>query len=285
MAAEVQGRQPRDHCGVGEEDKDARQVPLRGARARGKGGDPGKDKASPPQAQAPHTPHPRADRRHDKGGWQDEDQGPNSGARRGRPKDRGTPQAPDTKRNLRRERSQNHGREQQNPAQTSKNNQVRRRTQNLDPKPPPHGDPNAWLFPKTTRPHEPMNRQTAANNIKRVARKAGIKTNVHPHLLRHSQATFLAKHLSTMELMTYFGWKNVKTAQRYVHLSMRDTEEALLTKVYGIHPETKPPVKTKDCPRCATQNPAQAKFCWNYGYPFEEARIELIRDEQRIEKS
>lgn len=149
---------------------------------------------------------------------------------------------------------------------------------------PQRDNPQAWLFPQHKNPQKPMTRQQVGNLVKHVARRAGVKKNVHPHVLRHTRATLLAKHLTDRELMTIFGWKTERMVRRYTHLTMRDAEESLLTKVYGIKPEKQPPLQARDCPRCGVQNPAKARFCWNCGYPFEEAQVVLVQKEQRLEQ-
>ncbi len=150
---------------------------------------------------------------------------------------------------------------------------------------PQRNNPQAWLFPKATNPDKHMTPQTANNNIKRIARRAGIKKNVHPHILRHTRATMLATRLTDREMMMVFGWKTVEMVRRYTHLTMRDVETSLLKKVYGIDKDDdRTPLTTKTCPRCGAQNPAQAKFCWNCGYPFEQVQIQIIKKETETEQ-
>jgi integrase/recombinase XerD len=48
-------------------------------------------------------------------------------------------------------------------------------------------------YGRPERGYKPMNENSVSTLVKRVAKKAGIKKNVYPHLFRHSCATELAK--------------------------------------------------------------------------------------------
>jgi len=70
--------------------------------------------------------------------------------------------------------------------------------------------------------------------LKDAARKAGINKRVHPHLLRHTRTTHLAKVLTEDQLRVYFGWIPApEVPARYVHLSGRDVDDAL-ARLYGM---------------------------------------------------
>lgn len=71
--------------------------------------------------------------------------------------------------------------------------------------------------------------------LKRLCEKTGIRKRIHPHLFRHTRLTELAKELPEQILKQIAGWvPDSKMAQTYLHLSLKDVEESLLTKVYGI---------------------------------------------------
>ncbi len=103
-----------------------------------------------------------------------------------------------------------------------------------------------------------------SNMIKRVAKKAGIKKRIYCHLFRHSRATFLAKHLTESQLKSVFGWtQSSDMAATYVHLSGRDTDDAIL-KLHGLKKskeveESK--LKPIKCPRCKFVNSPTSDFC------------------------
>jgi len=73
--------------------------------------------------------------------------------------------------------------------------------------------------------------------------------------------------------------------RRYVHLSGRDVQRALLS-LHGVAaPETTPaasPLKPIVCPRCAKVNPADAKFCsqCSLTLDLQEAQRILTRDQE-----
>jgi integrase/recombinase XerD len=101
--------------------------------------------------------------------------------------------------------------------------------------------------------------------LQRAAQKAGVKKRIHPHLFRHSRATYLAKHLTEAQMKEVFGWtQGSEMASIYVHLSGRDVDDALL-KVYGVKKDEDKKdesiLKPKECPRCGSVNAKTAKFC------------------------
>lgn len=105
---------------------------------------------------------------------------------------------------------------------------------------------------------------TLCNCLKGIAKRAGIKKRIYPHLFRHSRATDLAKHLTEAQMKVYFGWQQASTmAAIYVHLSGRDTDEAILAinGVKKIEVSGKHRLKSKTCPRCRTLNESTNRFC------------------------
>lgn len=125
-----------------------------------------------------------------------------------------------------------------------------------------------WITIGTNSRCKVWNYGTAKEVLKKLARKAGIKKRVYPHLFRHSRATHLANHLTEAQMKQYFGWvQGSDMASVYVHLSGRDVDNALL-KLHGI--ETNEEAKEEDfkallCPRCKARNSPDAKFCFNCG--------------------
>jgi integrase len=107
--------------------------------------------------------------------------------------------------------------------------------------------------------------------VKRAADRAGIKKRIHLHLFRHTRATELANHLTEQQLKKQFGWtQSSSMAARYVHLTDRDVDKAIL-KASGIkveEEETNQKLKPIKCPRCREFNPANAAFCMRCGLSF-----------------
>ena len=64
---------------------------------------------------------------------------------------------------------------------------------------------------------------TSIGNIVRdYAKLAGIKRRVHPHMLRHTNATILLEMGTDLRLIQkHLGHKNSKTTERYTHVSNR----------------------------------------------------------------
>ena len=107
--------------------------------------------------------------------------------------------------------------------------------------------------------------------LRKIAKRAGLKKRVNPHIFRHSRATELAKYLTEAQLREFFGWtKDSEMPAIYVHLSGRDTDRAIL-RIYGKLTDEElreeEPIKPKKCIFCGTENPSEAEFCVKCGRP------------------
>ncbi len=115
--------------------------------------------------------------------------------------------------------------------------------------------------------------------IKSAVDRAGMQKHVHPHLFRHSRATFLANRLTEAQMNNYLGWtQGSNMAKTYVHLSGRDVDDAILS-MYGkkqkqeVNKTIMIPIK---CKRCTEINPAGASFCLKCGAPLSvESMLEM----------
>jgi len=130
-------------------------------------------------------------------------------------------------------------------------------------------DPNAplWVNLGTVNRYKAMSYPALAKILKVAAKRAGLKKRIHPHILRHSRATFLASRLTEAQMNQIFGWRQgSKMPSIYVHLSGRDIDDALLG-IYGLKKtgEKEPRLKPKICPRCRTPNQFDARFCVKCG--------------------
>ncbi len=97
---------------------------------------------------------------------------------------------------------------------------------------------------------------------------AGVKKRFNPHNFRHSRATSLANSFTEAQLKEMFGWtQGSDMASRYVHLSGRDVDKALM-KSYGLdipEEERDSPLKPLVCAKCNTTNPPTFSYCSKCG--------------------
>ncbi|MCK4634959.1 MAG: tyrosine-type recombinase/integrase [Candidatus Aenigmarchaeota archaeon] len=72
---------------------------------------------------------------------------------------------------------------------------------------PLKNDPEAPLWPiiGTRSRNKFLKYQSTSNLIKNLAKRAGIKKRVHPHIFRHSRATHLANVFTEAQMNHYFG--------------------------------------------------------------------------------
>jgi integrase len=117
---------------------------------------------------------------------------------------------------------------------------------------------------------QPLGQDGVQKVLQTLTKRAGISKHVHPHLLRHSRLTQLAKDFTESELKIMAGWTgDSRMAGIYVHLSGADIERKQLERAGLIDKEERQKeenlLKPRDCPRCKEVNPATAKFCYKCG--------------------
>ena len=89
-------------------------------------------------------------------------------------------------------------------------------------------DPEAPLFTTIRAPYGPLSPHAFRTHLRNLARRAGLKRHIYPHVLRHTRMTELARVLTEHELKVVAGWsRDSRMAAVYVHLSGRDAEAAL----------------------------------------------------------
>jgi site-specific recombinase XerD len=118
----------------------------------------------------------------------------------------------------------------------------------------------------------PLDYYSARMVLRRLGAKAGIKKAVNPHAFRHARATHLANLLTEAQLKEMFGWtQDSKVAARYVHLSGRDVDTALL-RAHGLQQKLEdenPKLTVVTCVRCGLQNSTVHKFCSRCSMPLD----------------
>jgi integrase/recombinase XerD len=145
---------------------------------------------------------------------------------------------------------------------------------------PDKGNPEAplWTVVGDRNHGQPLMYESARQLLRRLAERADLKKKVNPHIFRHSRSTILANHLTEAQLKEFAGWtQSSKMPGRYVHLSGRNVDDALL-RMHGLkNDEEKQPLLTaKLCPRCHQQNDPLASFCPKCGLALKlEAAMEV----------
>jgi site-specific recombinase XerD len=93
-----------------------------------------------------------------------------------------------------------------------------------------------WMKPKTylspgtingSRADKPITAKMVWHACREVAQRAGITKSVHPHLLRHSYATYLLEYGADLPtLQALLGLADLKPTSIYLHLSERHLKAA-----------------------------------------------------------
>jgi len=80
----------------------------------------------------------------------------------------------------------------------------------------------------TTLAGKPLSHRYVQQMVKRLAVKAGIEKNIHPHTLRHSFATDLYRETSKIRLVQKaLGHSDLSTTMIYTHVFDEELEDAL----------------------------------------------------------
>jgi len=95
-------------------------------------------------------------------------------------------------------------------------------------------DSAVWISTGVTNWGQPLAYSSVLSMLRSLTREAGITKRIYPHLFRHTRATYLSKFLPEAVVKEIMGWvQDSKSAARYVHLSGRDVDKALL-RLYGV---------------------------------------------------
>ncbi len=138
-----------------------------------------------------------------------------------------------------------------------------------------------WINRGTRNHHDAMCYANFRNVVLEIAAKAGIRKRIHPHLFRHSRATFMADHLTEFQMNQYFGWiQGSKMAATYVHMNGKNLDDTILA-VNGIKKkEEVVQVQPRMCVRCKTINGFDTKYCRQCGGVLDVR--ELMKMEERL---
>ena len=88
---------------------------------------------------------------------------------------------------------------------------------------------NSPIFCSLQEPYNLISDNGIYEQLKRLAKKAGVTKRVNCHNWRHTRATDLAKKITEQQMKAVLGWSagSVQT-QTYVHLSAQDVNDAML---------------------------------------------------------
>jgi len=85
-----------------------------------------------------------------------------------------------------------------------------------------HSDDVPWVFPGGQEGQH-LNVRSIQKTVARIGRRAGIRKNVTPHVLRHSFATHLLETGTDIRIIQeLLGHASTKTTQIYTHVSRKD---------------------------------------------------------------
>jgi len=134
-----------------------------------------------------------------------------------------------------------------------------------------------------THQHKPLEHGQINLQLKKIARRAGIKKRIHPHLFRHSRVTHLLQQgcsESVVKLMCW-GSQSTKMLGNYAHLSSSDVDAEIL-RLHGIQrPEEsgKSLMVAIQCRNCQAICEPGVRYCGTCGMPLsvkEERTLEQI---------
>ena len=133
-------------------------------------------------------------------------------------------------------------------------------------KPDPSG--NALVF--VNERGKPLIHATINKRLKCIAKTAGIRKHITPHVFRHSRITHLIKEGVPESVIKLMMWGNISTDmfRTYAHLTGQDIDSAML-KSYGIsvtdNDNSSSRLEPLQCPHCKKVNPPVSNYCFSCG--------------------
>ena len=126
-----------------------------------------------------------------------------------------------------------------------------------------------WITEATNQKNKPLGLRGAENIISKALTNAGLRDkHARLYLLRHSQATYLANHLTESQLCVFFGWTHgTKVLRRYIHMSGRNLDNTLLSIAEGkpIIQQDESKLRIFKCNRCSEILSPTMQFCSRCG--------------------
>ena len=84
---------------------------------------------------------------------------------------------------------------------------------------------------------------------------------------------FLGRVFTEREMMLWFGWRTREMIDVYAHVTMEDAERSYLAAIRGEQPRAEEPPRPRECPRCHSPNPPEARYCLKCGMPLREREV------------
>jgi hypothetical protein len=111
-------------------------------------------------------------------------------------------------------------------------------------------DPEHYVLPATVwvasgrglrpvaAPERPCHAKTIWNAVRRIGRRAGIATHVHPHLLRHAFAEHVTRCAGLRTAQALLGHATIQTTEGYLAKpSLDELARATATVTFGALPD------------------------------------------------
>jgi site-specific recombinase XerD len=135
---------------------------------------------------------------------------------------------------------------------------------------PPQGNALVFISAK----HYPLQYESVNVQLKKIARRAGIKKRVTPHLFRHSRITHLHRQGCSEAVLKMMAWGHQGTRMMavYSHLTGNDIDGEIL-RLNGIQQPaiiSNQAMQVMQCKHCMTFNEPGSKFCGRCGLPLNE---------------
>lgn len=132
--------------------------------------------------------------------------------------------------------------------------------------------------------HTAMAHETIYGVVMKAAEDANIKKRVHPHLFRHTTATYISSKMSEFEMKEFLGWARTSSMPaHYIHLSNDDLDNkvrAMNGMLISDAIDDKG-LKVIKCIRCKNVVPANTSVCQICHLPLSEDTIKEVEANEK----